>query len=100
MGRTIPTAAESTQATIRGLRVIRDYLNTSDKKLWDEFMATGRTSERAISLGVFYDPFDALVLAMLFKQFKMIRRLGGDVSEWNEQGTLDPHSGDAPAQKV
>ena len=82
MGRTVPTANEAMGATARELRVIRDGLTTKDKKLWDQFMATAHLNERAISLAVWYDPFDAMILGMLFAQFKMIKRLGGTVSEW------------------
>jgi hypothetical protein len=38
-------------------------------------------------MAVFFEPFDAMVLAMLFSQFKMIRSLGGKAGEWNT--TLD-----------
>lgn len=88
MGRTVPSANQAIRATVRELRVIRDGLTTKDKKLWDEFMATAHLNERAISFAVFYDPFDAMVLGMLFAQFKMIKRLGGTVSEWYDS-TLD-----------
>jgi hypothetical protein len=88
MGRTIPTLNQSNDATIRDLSVVRNGLTTDDKELWDEFMRTSHLNERAISLAVLYDPFDAMVLAMLFAQFKAIRRLGGAASEWRET-TLD-----------
>jgi hypothetical protein len=87
MGRTIPTANRYIGATVHDLKVIRDALFTRDKKLLDEFMSTAHLNERAVSMAVFYEPFDAMVLAMLFRQFKMIRRLGGKVGEWNT--TLD-----------
>ncbi len=84
MGRTVPTLNQSIKATIHDLSAIRVGLTTDDKELWDEFMRTAHLNERAISLAVWYDPFDAMVLAMLFKQFKMIKKLGGDTSEWHD----------------
>lgn len=98
MGRTVPTLNQAIDATIRDLSVIRDGLTTPDRKVWDEFIRTSHLNERAISLAVFYDPFDAMILAMLFKQFKMIKKLGGDTSEWNEWNdtTLDSSTDQSP----
>jgi len=56
------------------LSVIKDYLNTADKPLWDEFMQLSHLNERAISLAVFCDPLQSMMMAMLFKQFEMIKR--------------------------
>ncbi len=84
MGRTVPTANQATHSAVHNLSVIRGGLTTEDKKYWDEFMSTAHLNERAVSLAVWYDPFDAMVLAMLFKQFKMIRKLGGELSEWTD----------------
>ena len=98
MGRTIPTANQANDRTIHELRVVRDGLTTEDKKLWDQFMSTGHLNERAISLAVWYDPFDAMVLGMLFAQYKMIRKLGGNITVWQDV-TLDgeiPPSGSPP----
>jgi hypothetical protein len=83
MGRTVPTANQYVGATAHDLKVIRDGLTSCDKRLWDEFMSTAHLNERAVSIAVFFEPFDAIVLAMLFTQFKMIKRLGGEVGEWN-----------------
>ncbi len=66
-------------------------LTTEDKKLWDQFTQTGHLNERAISLAVFCDPLQSLMLAMLFKQFKAIVKLGGAFSEW--QTELDSEHG-------
>jgi hypothetical protein len=38
MGRTVPTSNQHTSSTIHELSVIKDYLTTDDKPLWDEFM--------------------------------------------------------------
>jgi hypothetical protein len=57
-------------------------------------MSTAHLNERAVSMAVFYEPFDAMVLAMLFSQFKMIKRLGGKVGEWNT--TLDAETSEPP----
>ena len=67
---------------------VREGLTTDEKKLWDEFMRTAHLNERAISLAVFCDPLQSITLAMLFKQFKVIKKLGGDFSEW-QQAPLD-----------
>jgi hypothetical protein len=69
------------------LAKIREGLTTRDKALWDEFLLTGHLNERAISLAVFCDPLQAMMLGMLFKQFKMIRALGGTLEE--AQSSLD-----------
>jgi hypothetical protein len=88
MGRTVPTSNQYTRSTINELRVIRDYLNTVDKPLWDEFMTLAHLNERAIGSAVFTDPLQAMMLAQLFKMFKVIKKLGGDFSEW-QQGSLE-----------
>lgn len=51
-------------------------------------MKTAHLNEMAISLAVWCDPFDAMVLGMLFKQLKMIKKLGGTIAEWHDT-TLD-----------
>lgn len=86
MGRTIPTSNQYTSSTIKELSVIKDYLNTADKPLWDEFMTLAHLNERAISSAVFTDPLQAMMLAQLFKMFKVIKKLGGDFSEWQQEG--------------
>jgi hypothetical protein len=48
-------------------------------------MQTAHLNERAISLAVFCDPLQSMTLAMLFKQFKVIKKLGGDFSEWQQE---------------
>ena len=88
MGRTVPTSNQVNAALIADLAKIREGLTTKDKKVWDEFMLTGHLNERAISLAVFCDPLQSLMLGMLFKQFKMIRALGGTLEE--SQESLDP----------
>ena len=87
MGRTVPTSNQMNAGLIADLAKIREGLTTRDKALWDEFVLTGHLNERAISLAVFCDPLQAMMLGMLFKQFKMIRALGGTLEE--AQGTLD-----------
>lgn len=87
MGRTVPTSNQENTELIDELRRIRDGLTTKDKKIWDIFVKTGHLNERAISLAVFVDPLESLMLAMLFKQFKMILKLGGELSDW--QADLD-----------
>ena len=89
MGRTVPTLNQAHAELIAELAQIRDGLTTDDKALWDQFVQTGHLNERAISLAVFCDPLQSLMLAMLFKQFKMILRLGGDSTEW-QQDSLSP----------
>jgi hypothetical protein len=90
MGRTVPTLNEMHAQLIEDLRKIRAGLNTGDKELWDEFVQTGHLNERAISLAVFADPMQSLMLAMLFKQYKMIRALGG--MQEDRQESLDPET--------
>ena len=68
------------------LRVIRDYLNTVDKPLWDEFIQLSHLNERAIRNVVFADPLGAMMLAQMFMTFKVIKKLGGDFSEWQQGG--------------
>jgi hypothetical protein len=67
------------------LSVIKDHLNTSDKPLWDEFMMLSHLNERAIASAVFTDPLQAMMLAQLFEMFKVIKKLGGDFSEWQTE---------------
>ena len=93
MGRTVPTLNQAHAELIEDLKKVREGLTTDDKKLWDQFMQTGHLNERAISLAVFCDPLQAMMLGMLFKQFKMIRSLGGTLEE--AQGTLDPEGDDS-----
>jgi len=85
MGRTVPTSNQANAQLIRDLARVREGLTTDEKKLWDEFMQTAHLNERAISLAVFCDPLQSMMLAMLFKQFKVIRKLGGDFSEWQQE---------------
>jgi len=85
MGRTVPTSNQANAGLIRDLAKVREGLTTDEKKLWDEFMRTGHLNERAISLAVFCDPLQSMMLAMLFKQFKVIKKLGGDFSEWQQE---------------
>ena len=85
MGRTVPTSNQANAELIRDLAKVREGLTTDEKKLWDEFMRTAHLNERAISLAVFCDPLQSMTLAMLFKQFKVIKRLGGDFSEWQQE---------------
>jgi hypothetical protein len=85
MGRTVPTSNQANAGLIRDLAKVREGLTTDEKKLWDEFMQTGHLNERAISLAVFCDPLQSMMLAMLFKQFKVIKKLGGDFSEWQQE---------------
>jgi hypothetical protein len=91
MGRTVPTLNEAIAEVMRDLNKVRDGLTTREKPLWDEFLLTGHLNERAISLAVFTDPMQAMMLAMLFKQFKMIKALGGTLKD--AQDTLDPKEG-------
>jgi len=93
MGRTVPTLNQAHAELIADLKKVREGLTTDEKKLWDQFMQTGHLNERAISLAVFCDPLQAMMLGMLFKQFKMIRSLGGTLEE--AQGTLDPEGDDS-----
>ena len=88
MGRTVPTLNLANAELIADLAKVREGLTTDEKKLWDEFMRTSHLNERAISNAVFCDPLQSMMLAMLFKQFKVIKRLGGDFSEW-QQDALD-----------
>jgi hypothetical protein len=88
MGRTIPTSNMLNNELIRDLAKVREGLTTEDKKLWDEFMTLSHLNERAISLAVFTDPLESMMLAQMFKMFKVIKRLGGDFSEW-QQDELD-----------
>ncbi len=76
MGRTVPTTNHAVDGAIHNLRVIRGGRATGDKKLWDDFMRTARLKETAVSLAVWYDPFDAMVLSLLFARNEMIRRRG------------------------
>ena len=92
MGRTVPTSNMATSSTINELSVVKDYLNTADKPLWDEFMILSHLNERAIASAVFTDPLQAMVLAQLFKMFKVIKKMGGDFSEW-QQEPLEEESG-------
>ena len=85
MGRTVPTSNQANAELIRDLAKVREGLTTDEKKLWDEFMQTAHLNERAISLAVFCDPLQSMTLAMLFKQFKVIKKLGGDFSEWQQE---------------
>jgi hypothetical protein len=85
MGRTVPTSNQVNAELIRDLAKVREGLTTDEKKLWDEFMQTAHLNERAISLAVFCDPLQSMTLAMLFKQFKVIKKLGGDFSEWQQE---------------
>jgi len=85
VGRTVPTSNQANAELIRDLAKVREGLTTDEKKLWDQFMRTGHLNERAISLAVFCDPLQSMTLAMLFKQFKVIKTLGGDFSEWQQE---------------
>jgi hypothetical protein len=85
MGRTVPTSNQANAELIRDLAKVREGLTTDEKKLWDQFMQTAHLNERAISLAVFCDPLQSMTLAMLFKQFKVIKKLGGDFSEWQQE---------------
>ena len=85
MGRTVPTSNQANAGLIRDLAKVREGLTTDEKKLWDEFVQTAHLNERAISLAVFCDPLQSMMLAMLFKQFKVIKKLGGDFSEWQQE---------------
>ena len=85
MGRTVPTSNQANAGLIRDLVKVRKGLTTDEKKLWDEFVQTAHLNERAISLAVFCDPLQSMMLAMLFKQFKVIKKLGGDFSEWQQE---------------
>jgi hypothetical protein len=85
VGRTVPTANQANAELIRDLAKVREGLTTDEKKLWDQFMQTAHLNERAISLAVFCDPLQSMTLAMLFKQFKVIKKLGGDFSEWQQE---------------
>jgi hypothetical protein len=96
MGRTVPTLNQAISETIADLRKIRDGLNTNDKQLWDEFVRTGHLNERAISLAVIPDVMQCMMLAMLFKQFKMIKALGGKTEPHQE--ALDEPSSDSVPQ--
>jgi hypothetical protein len=86
MGRTVPTPNQYVSSTIQELSVIRDYLTTDEKPLWDEFMRLGHLNERAISMAIFTDPLQALMVAQLFKIFKVVKQVGGDFSEWQQAG--------------
>lgn len=92
MGRTVPTSNEIIKELIGDLAKVREGLTTDEKKAWDQFMQTAHLNERAISLAVFCDPLQSMMLAMLFKQFKVIKKLGGDFSEW-QQEPLDESEG-------
>ena len=72
---------------IKYLAKVRESL-TTDEKLWGQFMQPAHLNERAISLAMFCDPLQSMTLAMLFKQFKVFKKLSGDFSEW-QQGSLD-----------
>jgi len=85
VGRTIPTSNQANAELIRDLAKVREGLTTDEKKLWDQFMQTAHLNERAISLAVFCDPLQSMTLAMLFKQLKVIKKLGGDFSEWQQE---------------
>jgi hypothetical protein len=85
VGRTVPTSNQVNAELIRDLAKVREGLTTDEKKLWDEFMQTAHLNERAISLAVFCDPLQSMMLAMLFKQFMVIKKLGGDFSEWQQE---------------
>ena len=85
MGRTVPTSNQANAELIRDLAKVREGLTTDEKKLWDQFMQTAHLNERAISLAVFCDPLQSMTLAMLFKQFKVIKKLGEDFSEWQQE---------------
>ena len=85
MGRTVPTSNQANAELIRDLAKVREGLTTDEKKLLDEFMQTTHLNERDISLAVFCDPLQSMTLAMLFKQFKVIKKLGGDFSEWQQE---------------
>jgi hypothetical protein len=85
VGRTVPTSNQANAELIRDLAKVREGLTTDEKKLWDEFMQTAHLNERAISLAVFCDPLQSMTLAMLFKQFKVIKKLGGEFSEWQQE---------------
>jgi hypothetical protein len=86
MGRTIPTSNQYTHGTINDLRVIREHLNTADKPLWDEFMTLAHLNERAIGTAAFVDPLQAMIVAQMFKLFKVVKKMGGDFSEWQQEG--------------
>jgi hypothetical protein len=90
VGRTVPTSNQANAELIRDLAKVREGLTTDEKKLWDEFMQTAHLNERAISLAVFCDPLQSMTLAMLFKQFKVIKKLGGDFTEWQQEPLDDP----------
>ena len=73
---------------------VREGLTTDEKKLWDQFVQTAHLNERAISLAVFCDPLQSMTLAMLFKQFKVIKKLGGTFPNgnrrrWTSRSLLD-----------
>jgi hypothetical protein len=85
VGRTVPTPNQANNELIRDLAKVREGLTTDEKKLWDQFVQTAHLNERAISLAVFCDPLQSMTLAMLFKQFKVIKKLGGDFSEWQQE---------------
>jgi len=89
MGRTVPTSNQANAELIRDLAKVREGLTTDEKKLWDQFVQTGHLNERAISLAVFCDPLQSMMLAMLFKQFKVIKALGGNFSEWQQNELQD-----------
>jgi len=90
MGRTVPTSNQVVSSTLHELSVIKDYLNTADKALWDEFMMLGHLNERAIANAVFTDQLQAVMLAQLFKMFKVGKKLGEDFSEWQQEPLDEP----------
>ena len=92
MGRTVPTSNQVNAELIRDFAKVREGLTTDEKKLWDQFLQTAHLNERAISLAVFCDPLQSMMLAMLFKQFKVIVKLGGDFSEWQQEELRDTQS--------
>ena len=94
MGRTVPTLNRAHAELIEDLKKVREGLTTDEKKLWDAFMAMGHLNERAISLAVFCDPLQSLMLAQMFKMFKVIKQLGGDFSEWQQDELSAPETTD------
>lgn len=63
-------------------------------------MQTAHLNERAISLAVFCDPLQSMTLAMLFKQFKAIKKLGGDFSEWQQEPLDESEPPDSALRSV
>jgi hypothetical protein len=94
MGRTVPTLNQANAELIEDLKKVREGLTTDEKRLWDQFMQTGHLNERAISLAVFCDPLQSLMLPQMFKMFKVIKQLGGDFSEWQEDELSAPETTD------